>query len=69
MAQLSGIAPTIENEHRVLVPRQFALELIKLAVRDTDSRGDVPFHIFWTQRSGVYENHLVAINLLSYVFC
>jgi len=38
MAQLSGVPAAVENQQRIFISRQFALQFFKITGRDTDGR-------------------------------
>jgi hypothetical protein len=67
MAQLSGVALAVKNYQRTLIGRQFTLEYVKLAVRNADGRGNMAFVVFWFQRPGIHQDHLVCCNLLGHI--
>jgi len=67
MAQLSSVALAVKNYQRTLIGRQFTLEYVKLAIRNADGRGDVALVIFWFQRPGIHQDHLVCCNLLGHI--
>ena len=67
MAQLSSVTAAIKDKNSIFIPGQFALELVKLAVGDTDGRGNMTFVVFWTFRPGINEYHFVGIHLFCHV--
>lgn len=65
MTQNSGKTFAVKNQGRIFVLGQIALELIKLAVRNADSRRNVPFIIFGPLRARIdYDHPGLAVDLL-----
>ena len=68
MAQLSGKAAAIKNERCRFVHRQFALQLVKLRIGDTDSRWNVSFVEFRAFRPRINYDRRVVFVLFGDIF-
>ena len=68
MAQLSGVAAAVEDQQRVFIGRQFALQFVELAVRNADGRGNIAFIVFGFFRPRIYEKQLICGQLSGHIF-